>query len=453
MSELDRQLEPLAKRSDEARQFKSYRDKLSTLEISLVLSELEKFHETQDDLMKKLNHAGIRLGQMKKEQEILDSEITDEKARLAELEEMRDDTHSRVTELGTEIEKIEGKVGIASERIASFEKEKVSLKASEERDKTRLTHLQQELESKRARLAKINAELEDAREYLETRESEEERLFSDLGLKREEEERLKVDVIEVLSKLAEVKNELSRKKMDEESEKREAEREREQLKDAQQELDDTSQKLNRDTNRLKELSARRRRLSQERLKIEQDLQKFRGKLEKLYENRRSLERQVHEKSLELQACRRQVMKGEWYPQGTRAVITAARSMALEGVIGALADVMRVPSEYEHAIEAALGRSLYNVVVEKESCAKSAVAYLKEHKLGRATFLPLDLIRPRGLLPRHRHVLNMSGVHGIASQLVSYDEHIKKAVEFSLGRILVWTIWMWRSRQLALWTNL
>ncbi len=434
--ELGRQLEPLAKRADEAKQFKSYSHELSTLEIGFILSELEKLNETKDDLMKKLSHTGIQLRQLREEQDTLDSEIMRDKAHLTQLEEVRDETHSRVTELGAEIEKIEGKVGITSERLASFEKELVSLEASGEKDKTGLTHLQQELEIKRARLVKINAEIEAAREYLEDRESEEEGFFRTLGEKREAEEGLKIDVIEVLSKLAEVKNELSRKKMDEESEERQVQREREQLEQALQELDDISNKLDHDTGYLEELSARKDSLSREILKAEQDLRRSADELEKLTESRRSLERQAHEKSLELEACRRQVMKGQWYPEGTRAVITAARRNALEGVIGTLADIIRVPSKYEYAIESALGRSLLNIVVEKERHAKSAVAYLKERKLGRATFLPLDLIRPGGFPARHLHILDMPGIHGIASQLVSHDDPVKKAVEFSLGRILV-----------------
>ncbi len=436
VAELGRQLEPLAKRADEARKFQNYSSELSTLEIGLTLTELDKSDRVKDDLLDKLTHVEARLSDMKQQHNMLEDEILREKGSLAELEDAREEIHTQLTELGAEIERTEGKVGMASERLASLEDQLVSLEASGEKDMTALTHSQRELEKTRSLLVGISAELEDANEYLKAGESSEESLTGELDQEREREERLKVDVIEVLSELAEVKNELARRKMADEVEERQVERDRQQLEHAQQELDNLSSQLEHDTRRLEELNTRKHRLSQEIAKAEEELQYARDRLGKLYEVQRELERQTHAKSLELEACRLQAMKGRLYPEGTRAIMAAAQRNALDGVIGTLADVIQVPGEYEHAVEAALGRSLYNIVVEKESHAKAMVAYLKERRLGRATFLPLDLISPSGFPTRHSHVLKMPGVRGIASELVSYDESVKKAVEFSLGRILV-----------------
>jgi len=434
--ELRRQVEPLAKRADEARKFQSYSNRLSTLEVSLILIELEKSGRVKDDILDKLTHIETGLEDMRKEQGKLEDETLREKARLIELEDERDELHQAVTNLGAEIEKTEGRVGVTSERLASLEEQLASLETACEKNMTALSHSEQELKSKRAHLAEINAELEDSREYLRTQESYEGRLATELNQEREKEERLKVDVIEVLSELAEVKNELSRRKMANEAEERQSERDRQQLEHAQQEFDNTLLQLRHDTERMEELNARKGSLAQDIAKTEQDLRRSRDELEKLYEMLRDVESQAHAKSLELEACRRKTMKDRWYPEATRAVMAQARRSRLDGIIGVFADIVEVSGEYEHAISAALGRSLYNIVVERESHAKAAVAYLKEHRLGRATFLPLDLIRPAGFPARYSHIFRMPGVRGIASEFVSYDESVTKAVDFSLGRILV-----------------
>lgn len=436
VAELGRQLEPLAKRADEARKFQSYNRELSTLEIGLILSELKDLDRVKDDLLNKLTHVEAGLDDLKKEQDALEDEILRERTRLAELEDARDEIHSQVTELGAEIGKTEGKVGIASERLASLGDQMISLEASAKKDMTALTCSERELEAKRSLLAGIVAELEEAKEYLKTKESHEESLTRELNQEREREERLKVDIIDVLSELAEVKNELAGRKMADETKERQVERDRRELEQARQELENTTSQQKRDTMRLSELNARKGSLSQEMAKAEEDIGHSRDELEKLNGVLRDLERQTHAKSLEVEACRRQAPKGDWCPEGTRAVMAAARRGELDGVIGTLADVIEATGEHEHAILAALGRSLYNIVVERESHAKAAVAYLKERRLGRATFLPLDLIRPAGFPSVHRHILRMPGVFGIASELVAYDESVKKAVEFSLGRILV-----------------
>ena len=436
VAELGRQLEPLAKRADEARKFQNYSNELSALEIGLILTELDKSETVKGDLLDKLTHVEARLSDMKQQHSILEDELVREKASLAELEDVREDIHTQLTELGSEIEGTESKVGTASVRLASLEDQLVSLKASSEKNMTALTHSQRELEKMRSLLVGLNAELEEAREHLKAGESGEESITGELDEEREREEHLKVDVIDVLSELAEVKNELARRKMADEAEERQVERDRQLLEQAQLELDNLSSQLEHNTGCLEELNTRKQRLSQEMAKAEEDLQHARDRLGRLYEVQRELERQTQAKSLELEACRLQARKGRLYPEGTRAVMAAVQRGALDGVIGTIADVIQVPGEYEHAIEAALGRSLYNIVVETENNAKAIVAYLKERKLGRATLLPLDLINPFGFPTRHSHVLKMPGLRGIASELVSYDETVKKAVEFSLGRILV-----------------
>jgi chromosome segregation protein len=129
--------------------------------------------------------------------------------------------------------------------------------------------------------------------------------------------------------------------------------------------------------------------------------------------------------------------------GARAVIAAARSALkrtagaaavppVRGVIGTLGELIEVPAELERAVEAALGGRVQDIVVEGWQDAEAAVEFLKRNQAGRATFLPLDSLRPG----RAADVPRAAGVLGLASELVKFDAAIRPAVELALNHTLV-----------------
>jgi chromosome segregation protein len=125
--------------------------------------------------------------------------------------------------------------------------------------------------------------------------------------------------------------------------------------------------------------------------------------------------------------------------GARAVIAAARTIgsipaaaALRGVVGTLGELIEVPAELERAIEAALGGRVQDIVVHGWADAEAAVDFLKRNQAGRATFLPLDTLRPG----RAADVPRAAGVLGLASELVRFDPAIRPAVELALNHTLV-----------------
>jgi len=146
-------------------------------------------------LLDKLTGIEARQSDMKQQCNMLEDEILREKASLAELEDVREEIHTKLAELGAEIEGTESTVGMASSRLTSLDDQLISLEASSEKDMTALTHSQRELEEMRSLLIGIKAELEDANEHLKAGESLEESLTSELDQERKREERLKVDIL------------------------------------------------------------------------------------------------------------------------------------------------------------------------------------------------------------------------------------------------------------------
>ena len=122
-----------------------------------------------------------------------------------------------------------------------------------------------------------------------------------------------------------------------------------------------------------------------------------------------------------------------FGSGIRSVLTAKESWR-SGVVGAVAEVISVPEKYILAIETALGNSMQNIITKDEQTAKQAVNYLKQGKLGRATFLPMTSIRPSEL--KEQNILREQGILGTAESLVGVRDELRHIVSFLLGRVVV-----------------
>lgn len=140
---------------------------------------------------------------------------------------------------------------------------------------------------------------------------------------------------------------------------------------------------------------------------------------------------------------------EGFYQGVRAVLTAAKKGGLSGHYKPLVDLLTVPERYRVAIEVALGGSLQDIVTHTEAESRAGIQWLKQNRAGRATFLPLPLLRPgqklvlpkeaaeRGAsLPTPEHRPVSMGVEGVACDLVNYAEEYSPAAQLLLGRVLV-----------------
>ena len=104
------------------------------------------------------------------------------------------------------------------------------------------------------------------------------------------------------------------------------------------------------------------------------------------------------------------------------------------IVGVVADIIQVDKRYETAIETALGGSIQNIVTEDDATAKSMIAYLKQNRFGRATFLPIQSIVDRSGVSND--VKREPGVVGTASELVGYDKKFQSIIGHLLGRIVV-----------------
>ena len=106
------------------------------------------------------------------------------------------------------------------------------------------------------------------------------------------------------------------------------------------------------------------------------------------------------------------------------------------LFGTVVSLIKTDSQYAKAIDSALGGTSGNIVCESEQDAKNSIAYLKENKLGRVTFMPLSTIKPQTEIKED--LKGEKGFIGMASSLVSCDEKYKKIIESLLLRVAVFS---------------
>ncbi len=129
-----------------------------------------------------------------------------------------------------------------------------------------------------------------------------------------------------------------------------------------------------------------------------------------------------------------ILNSDGAPSSVKNVLNNPRLKGIHNTIGKLLDI---PDKYIVATDVALGASSNNIVVDDDTSALKAIEYLKENKLGRATFYPIDIIKSRyvanDILSR---VKNITGFIGVLSDLVKYDNLYKNIIENQLGQVLV-----------------
>lgn len=181
---------------------------------------------------------------------------------------------------------------------------------------------------------------------------------------------------------------------------------------------------------LRETAAQITRLENIQKGLAMKLESRRRALEQAVESEQAAARALDAAQQRLGVLREWEHSMDGFQNSVKAVLKAARAGRLRGVIGPVSAVITVQAGYEVAIETALGYALQNIVVEDENAAKAAIAFLRDEQSGRATFLPLDTVKPASSPQR----LPEGAV--LADSLVHCDEKYARIVSNLLGRIVV-----------------
>ena len=434
-SEIEKQLGPLEEQAETAKKFLDIREKLKYLEVGLYISNINKSKEKLDEILNQVNEI---TNQITEEEEKLSAFQNQKEELKALLETMLVDiekAQNEVFEAQSNIEKQKAEITLSKEKIThntekyntyaeeiqKYAERKVELEKEKEDRKNRKTNLFEDKKRFETELAEKEEEYAKLAETLTSEQKKIEELKNDIMQNID----LKFEKMQVLSNMnATLESGRSRmKQIDEEIRDNihELDKEKMNKEDEMQAFNKASNELNKLTEHLNELSKIKDECNDTIAKYEQEI--------------KQVSEELHIKESRYKFLVETENEFEGYNKAVKEVLQKCQKDASFGnhIDGALASLIKVPSEYETAIEMVLGASIQNIVTETEEDAKRAINYLKQNNLGRASFLPISSVKGSKLSENFK---NMNGVYGVASDLISYDKKYDGVVQNLLGKTVI-----------------
>ena len=433
LAELEKQVGPLSRQSEKAREYLKLRDELKALDVRMYLSEYRRFKEAASDYGEKYKIAEADLKDSREKLEAARLEYSRMEKELESCNEEIDALKNRISDIHLEREKNESEIRLMQEQMRS---EAAAAGHYEERR----TQVSESMDSKKQEAGQWEAELKKLAEKISslenTKKEAEDRLDSMNGMieqLRQAIEEKHGDVFEALNQIGGVRAKLQRyDTMLEQIQIRKSEL-NQRLLTIQSEAASREETLEKYGKEQESLNERREMLQRKQDALLAKGQTIQKQIDAFHESLNRKEQEYHRLSSRYQTLQGITERYEGYGNSIRRIMEQKKQTP--GIIGVVADIIKVDKTYETAVETALGGSIQNVVTKDEKTAKLMIEYLKRNRFGRATFLPLTSIVAR-TLPERERILKEKGVIGIASELVSYGDGFGGLADYLLGRVVV-----------------
>ena len=432
VSELEIQLDPLKTQSEKAKKYLAMKDELQGVEVAVWLQTLDKLSESARKAQEDFASADFVL---KQAHEDLDKHY----ARAEELGNVLREKDAQVENVRVKVsmqeaagQQLSGQLAVLQGNVANDQDNLKRLEAECKAEDDRSGGLTAQMEQARRRLEEIDASLAAKRKgigeyqqtlsamtanaqglqkrYLELRGKETE-LTSQIAAGEAECRSVEASIQDNDQRLEQLNGDLTAAADREKGARGDLDRVRRELKNAQDAVTVNQNQISGYGLRLQNRTKRRDELTKEQRDVTAQLDGIRAKVQVFQAMERDFE--SYQKSVRL------VMQ-----QGNR----------LSGIHGPVSRLIRTEDKYTSAIEIALGGAMQQIVVDTEQDGKAAISFLKRTGGGRATFLPLSVIRGKSLT--EKGLEQCWGFVGIASGLVSCQDQYRGIVENLLGRIVI-----------------
>ncbi len=433
LSELEKQIGPLEKQSETAKIYLKKREELKTLDVNMFLLENNRLQEQLQSAQEKYDIASEDLEKTTLQYERIKEEYEQIEGQIETLTEAIETARTSLTNTSMMRGKLEGEINVLKEQIKSA-------KSNEEHFQLRKAAVQKEMDEKLLdmegiladkkvideQVAEIEKDRNEAREKLLSVQNRIEALNNDI-------ENGKNTIIDALNSRATIKSKLGRyDTMTEQINIRKAELTSRilRIKSDEAEQEAVIAKLQGD---FEKLNDEIRTLNEQQESSEEALLLLREELAGKDKKLRDTQVSYHQEKSKLEALTNLTERYEGYGGSVKKVMECKDRE--KGIVGVVADIIKADKKHETAIETALGGNIQNIVTDDEETAKRMIAFLKQTKAGRATFLPLTSIsRPQEF--KTPEVLKEKGVIGMADTLVRTDERYRNVAKAMLGRIVV-----------------
>lgn len=434
LSELETRVGPLKTQSEKAQKFLEYAGEKKNLEIGLWLYTIEKTKNDLREQEKKITVVDAQYGEVCKSLEEITEKIDSSIAETQKITVAVDEIRRACAQLEEQAALLESQIAVQENTILHNNEtiERIEREKTEENDTD--TEIATQISQAENSIEQLNAAIEQKKQELASFTGELD-ILSDENSKSaqrsvELSERMSALSIEIAdnrvisstaaSSVEEIENRISA--IDEMSAARVPV------------LEELRVQCEESENELEKIAERSTELNNALSGVELLASKRKEKLDRLKEEEAALNNDIQLKKSRIAMLSDLEKNMEGYQGSVKAVIREVRRGVLRGIHAPVSQIITVKDKYSLAIETALGAQLQNIVTETENDAKKAIAFLKESRAGRATFLPLTAIKGRVL--EEKNLDDCFGYINLASELVEYDKKYTEIIKSLLGRTVV-----------------
>lgn len=432
VSELSKQVEPLKEQASIARDYKEQKSKYDSIYQKILTIEVKNLSAQKHQIEKDLREVKMSLQNISQQVKIANKQVEDNNQAVHELTAKIDDHQAKLTESTKTLEIYNGKVAVADERNGFNSSNKQSLTRQLTSLQTSQTTNQEKLAESNQKLSECVAKIKDFEKQLADIQQLKKKTPADLQKNIAD---LRNDYVNLLQSQVSNNNE-------QKFSQRQLERVEASIREQQSQLTEVTENLNSSKTDNDSINQQVKQLVDDNkslLEREQQLDKAIAEITETGKNENSNYLKILENLQEIKARKRVLENMEQehagFFEGAKNVLN--NSQQINGIVGAVAELISVPKQYQLAIETVVNNQLQSIVTEDETAAKKAIAYLRQSRGGRATFLPLNIIQPRNIYANDLNKAEMvAGFVGVASDLVKYDSKVENIVKNILGNLLI-----------------
>ncbi|WP_449453791.1 chromosome segregation protein SMC [Streptococcus suis] len=430
--ELDNQVKPLEKQAQTAKKFLELDGQRKELYLDVLVAQLSLGKEKLSEKEAELESVKTELTSYYKQRSELEQENQNLKEKRHRLSEQLEREQAVLLDLTKLISDLERKIEVHKLESSQNESSRQEAQTRLENLLTRREQLAEQIEQKQETLAQLDSSLSSLKEDIAAVDKEISYFSEDpdqvLDHLREQYVALMQEEAEASNRLTKIQQDIANQISLSESKSEDLARLQTEKQTAQEVLDKSRKSLEEADQVLRQLLESYQTQKTELDQAQTAYQAEQGRLFDLLDQLKG--KQARQSSLEA------ILKNHSnFYAGVKAVLQAAPSLG--GIIGAVSEQLTFDTRYQTALEIALGGASQNVIVEDEATAKRAIAFLKEKRQGRATFLPLTTIKPRQLSGQQVSLLESSdGFLGLASDLVTYQSNLDAIFQNLLGTIAI-----------------
>ncbi|BCP62097.1 chromosome segregation protein SMC [Streptococcus parasuis] len=430
--ELDNQVKPLEKQAQTAKKFLELDGQRKELYLDVLVAQLSLGKEKLSEKEAELESVKTELTSYYKQRSELEQENQSLKEKRHRLSVQLDREQAVLLDVTKLISDLERKIEVHKLESSQNESSRQEAQARLENLLTRRELLEEQIKQKQGVLEQLENSLSSLKEDIAAVDKEISYFSEDpdqvLDHLREQYVALMQEEAEASNRLTKIQQDIANQISLSESKSEDLARLQTEKQTAQEVLDKSRKSLEEADHVLRQLLESYQTKKSELDQTQTAYQAEQGRLFDLLDQLKG--KQARQSSLEA------ILKNHSnFYAGVKAVLQVAPSLG--GIIGAVSEQLTFDTRYQTALEIALGGASQNVIVEDEATAKRAIAFLKEKRQGRATFLPLTTIKPRQLSGQQVSLLESSeGFLGLASDLVTYQPNLDAIFQNLLGTIAI-----------------